>query len=63
LEWVSGYETATWAKVLAYMSVITHFESFAKGVLDIKDTIFYLTVIFVGLFFTTRSMESLRWRS
>jgi ABC-2 type transport system permease protein len=63
LEWVSGYETASWAKVLAYMSVITHFESFAKGVLDTKDAIFYLTVIFVGLFFTSRSMESLRWRS
>ena len=63
LEWVSGYETATWARVLSYMSVITHFESFAKGVLDIKDAIFYVTVIFLGLFFTTRSMESLRWRS
>jgi len=63
LEWVSGYETATWAKVLSYMSVITHFESFSKGVLNTKDAIFYLTVIFVGLFFTTRSMESLRWRS
>ena len=63
LEWVSGYETATWAQVLAYMSVITHFESFAKGVLDTKDVIFYLTVIFLGLFFTARSMESLRWRS
>jgi ABC-2 type transport system permease protein len=63
LEWVSGYETATWAQVLAYMSVITHFESFAKGVLDSKDAIFYVTVIFLGLFFTTRSMESLRWRS
>ena len=63
LEWVSGYETATWAQVLAYMSVITHFESFAKGVLDAKDAIFYLTVIFLGLFFTARSMESLRWRS
>lgn len=63
LEWVSGYETATWAQVLAYMSVVTHFESFAKGVLDTKDAIFYLTVIFLGLFFTARSMESLRWRS
>src|SRR6202451_2527787 len=63
LEWVSGYETATWAKVLAYCSVITHFESFAKGVLDLKDAIFYVTVIFLGLFFTARSMESLRWRS
>jgi ABC-2 type transport system permease protein len=63
LESVSGYEQATWAQVLAYMSVVTHFESFAKGVLDTKDAIFYLTVIFLGLFFTARSMESLRWRS
>src|SRR5438132_3304912 len=63
LEWVSGYETATWAKVLAYMSVITHFESFGKGVLDSKDAIFYVTMIFMGLFLTTRSMEALRWRS
>jgi ABC-2 type transport system permease protein len=63
LEWVSGYETATWAKVLAYVSVVTHFESFAKGVLDSKDAIFYVTMIFMGLFLTTRSMEALRWRS
>src|ERR1700682_1202405 len=63
LEWVSGYETATWARVLAYMSVITHFESFAKGLLDAKDAIFYVTLIFLGLFLTARSMESLRWRS
>lgn len=61
--WVSGYETATWARVLSYVSVATHIESFEKGVLDAKDAIFYVTVIFLGLFFTARSMESLRWRS
>lgn len=63
LEWVSGYENATWAQVLSYMSVITHFGSFAKGVVDSKDAIYYVTVIFLGLFFTARSLESLRWRS
>jgi len=63
LEWVSGYETATWARVMSYMSVITHFESFSKGLLDSKDAIFYVTLIFLGLFLTARSMESLRWRS
>lgn len=61
--WVAGYETATWARVLAYMSVTTHFESFGRGVLDSKDAIYYITVIFLGLFFTARSLESLRWRS
>ena len=61
--WVAGYETATWAKVMSYMSVTDHFESFAKGVLDTKDAIFFLSLIFFGLFLTSRSMESLRWRS
>ena len=61
--WVSEYETATWARVLSYTSMISHFDSFGRGVLDSKDAVFYITVIFVGLFFTSRSMESLRWRS
>ena len=60
---ISEFESATWAQVLSYMSIITHFESFAKGVIDSKDVIFDATVIFLGLFFTARSMESLRWRS
>src|SRR5271156_5079572 len=63
LEWSSGYDSSTWAKVLAYLSVITHFDSFARGVIDSKDVIFYLSGIFLGLFLTARSMESLRWRS
>jgi len=63
LDWVSAYETAAWAKVLSYMSVVTHFEPFSKGVLDKIDIIFYLSVMFLGLFLTARSMESLRWRA
>lgn len=63
IEWPSEFESATWAKVLSYLSIVTHFESFGRGVLDTKDAIFYATVIFLGLFLTARSMESLRWRS
>jgi ABC-2 type transport system permease protein len=63
LEWVSGFEQATWAKVLAYLSVITHFESFSKGLVDSKDVIFYVSMTLLALFFTARSMESMRWRS
>jgi len=61
--WVSGYEGATWARVLSYMSITTHYDSFEKGVLGSKDGIFYASIIFLGLFLTARSMESLRWRS
>ena len=63
LDWVSSYETSGWAKVISYLSVVTHFEPFSKGVLDTKDILFYLSMIFFGLFLTARSVESLRWRS
>lgn len=63
LEWVSNYESSTWARVMAYLSVLTHFDSFSKGLLSLKDAVFYVTAIFLGLFLTARSLESLRWRS
>lgn len=63
LEWASEYDSSTWSRVLAYLSVLTHFESFAKGVLSTNDAVFYVTAICLGLFLTERSLESLRWRS
>jgi len=60
---VSEFEMSRWAQVLSYMSVNSHFESFEKGLLDSKDSIFYASMIFLGLFLSARSMESLRWRS
>jgi ABC-2 type transport system permease protein len=63
LDWVSSYEQAVWAKVVAYCSVLTHFEPFSKGVIDSKDVVYYLSVIFLGLFLTQRSLESLRFKS
>jgi ABC-2 type transport system permease protein len=63
LDWVSAYDQSAWAKVVSYLSVVTHFEPFSKGVVDSKDVIFYLSMIFFGLFLTTRSVESLRWRA
>src|SRR6516165_7183666 len=63
LEWLSGYDPAPYARLMAYLSVLTHFDSFAKGVLSIKDSVYYLSAIVLGLFLTARSIESLRWRS
>jgi ABC-2 type transport system permease protein len=63
LDWVSSYDSAAWAQVLAYLSVLTHFEPFSKGVIDTKNVVYYLSAIYLGLFLTERSMESLRWRA
>ena len=63
LDWVSAYETAGWAKVVSYMSIVQHFEPFSKGVIDTKDVVFFVCLTFFGLFLTARSLESLRWRA
>ena len=63
LSWTTEFAQSSVAKVVAYCSVLTHFEPFSKGVIDTKDIVFYLTFIFLGLFLTARSLESLRWRS
>jgi ABC-2 type transport system permease protein len=63
LSWFTAFDSTGYASVVNYLSIVTHFETFAKGVLDSKDVIFYLSMIFFGLFITARSMESLRWRA
>lgn len=63
LDWVTAFEASTLNKVIAYISVVSHFESFAKGVIDLKDVVYYITMIVLGLFLTARSMDSMRWRA
>lgn len=63
LSWFTAYDTSAFAQVINYLSIVTHFENFGKGVLDSKDVIFYLSMIFLALFLTSRSLESLRWRA
>jgi len=63
MDWLSSFQDSVIAKGAAYLSVLQHFDSFSKGLLDAKDIIFYVSVIFVGLFLTARSLESLRWRA
>lgn len=63
LDWVTAFSDSAVSKVIGYISVITHFESFAKGVIDTKDVVYYVTMIALGLFLTARSMDSMRWRA
>jgi ABC-2 type transport system permease protein len=63
LSWFTAFESTVLSKVINYMSIVTHMENFSKGVVDTKDVVFYLSMIFFSLFLTSRSMESLRWRA
>ena len=63
LSWFTAYDAGALSSVVNYMSIVTHFENFGKGVLDSKDVVFYLSMIFFSLFLTSRSLESNRWRA
>lgn len=51
------------AQGLSYLSIVSHLDNFSKGLLSLKDVIFYISMIFFGLFLTARSLESVRWRA
>jgi ABC-2 type transport system permease protein len=63
LSWFTAFDTTGGASVVNYLSIVTHFENFSKGVIELKDVVFYLSMIFFALFITSRAMESLRWRA
>lgn len=61
-EWMSGMDQNWLTEILTYLSLVKHNESFVKGVLELKDVVYYASVSFLGLFLTARSLESLRYR-
>jgi ABC-2 type transport system permease protein len=48
------------AGLVQYLSVDYHFENIARGVLDSRDLLFYLSLTSVGLLMTTRSLAAVR---
>ena len=49
-------------RVLSYLSIVTHYQDFGKGVIDTKDVLYFVSLSVLGVFLTVRSVESLRWR-
>jgi ABC-2 type transport system permease protein len=47
---------------LGFMAVHTHMRDFARGVIDTRYIVFYLTMTFFFLFLTHRAVESRRWK-
>jgi ABC-2 type transport system permease protein len=62
ISWASESAGGNLGRVLQHLSITEHFESFAKGVIDSKDVIYYLNLIVLSLFLTLRSLDSKRWR-
>jgi len=63
LGWAEDPAGGDFKKAIAYLGVTTHLEDLLKGIVDLKDIVFYLSFILFGVFLTHRSLESQRWRA
>jgi ABC-2 type transport system permease protein len=62
INWVSTFVGPTAQSLLSYLSITEHFDDFAKGIIDTKHIVYYLSFIAMGLFLTLKSVDSERWR-
>ena len=61
--WAESLAGPTLGSMVAYLSLLGHFENFSKGVLDSRDVLFYLLFVILFLFATLRVLESRHWRA
>ena len=55
--------TGPLADFISYISITEHFRNFTVGVINSKDIVFYISVIFFALFTSIRLVEMRRWRN
>ena len=62
INWTADQSGPTMRAVLNHLSIIDHFDDFARGIIDTKHVVYYLSFITFGLFLTAKSVDSERWR-
>lgn len=50
------------AKVFRYMSTVEHMQDFARGIVDTRCLVYYLSLTLFFLFLTLKAVESRRWK-
>jgi ABC-2 type transport system permease protein len=65
MTWIIGWSAAetegAMREVVLYLSSVSHLDSFSRGILDLKDCVYFLSVVIFGLFATHRAVEAHRW--
>jgi gliding motility-associated transport system permease protein len=62
VNWIGSFSGPTVDKVTQYLSIVDHFDDFAKGIIDTSHLVYYISFISFGLFLTAKSVDSERWR-
>ncbi len=49
-------------EILTYLNFIDHYINFFRGIIDLSDVVYYLSLTALALFFGSVSVETRRWR-
>jgi gliding motility-associated transport system permease protein len=63
LGWFDSPTAGPFMKFVSYFGITNHLEDLLRGVIDLKDIVFYLSFITFGLVLAHQSVESQRWRA
>jgi ABC-2 type transport system permease protein len=60
---VAEYFPPALQRFVTNVSLVSHFYSIGRGVIDSRDMLYYLSIIFLFVVFTIRSVESRKWKA
>ncbi|UCG51257.1 MAG: ABC transporter permease [Candidatus Latescibacterota bacterium] len=61
--WIGPFVSSGTAKVIVQISILEHFHSFSRGMINTNDVVYYVSFSVFFLFLCSRVLESNRWRS
>jgi ABC-2 type transport system permease protein len=65
MTWIIGWsaqEAEGWTRdLVTYLATVSHLDSFSRGTIELKDVVYFLSIITLGLFATHRAVEAHRW--
>jgi ABC-2 type transport system permease protein len=60
VDWLAFLVPSSMASLFTYLSADVHFDSIARGVIDSRDVVYFLSLTAVGLTLTVRSLDRVR---
>lgn len=62
LAWMDAFASESWVKVITYVSLLSHQSDLAKGLVHLKDLVYFTSFIGFFLFATQQRVEAYRWQ-
>jgi ABC-2 type transport system permease protein len=62
ITWVAkGSSNYFLVQITSFLSMVSHFETLAKGILSVSDMVFYASFLGINLFITQKVLASRNW--